>query len=87
MPLNIPGLLVPFQLIFNPRIVLPAIVVKGTVLIHFVPPPTSFPQQDIRHLDFAALRKAGYRGAVFDKDNCIVCDFPSRLRRNSLCTL
>ncbi|KAF8070389.1 mitochondrial PGP phosphatase-domain-containing protein [Lyophyllum atratum] len=54
MPLNIPGLLVPFQLLFNPRIVLPSIIVK-----------------DIRHLDFAALHKAGYRGAVFDKDNCL----------------
>ncbi|VDC05089.1 unnamed protein product [Peniophora sp. CBMAI 1063] len=26
---------------------------------------------DIRRLDFAALRSAGYRGAVFDKDNCL----------------
>ena len=86
MPLNIPGLLVPFQLIFNPRIVLPAIVVKGTVFIHRVPVTTSSPQQDIRYLDFAALRKAGYRGAVFDKDNCIVCYFPCCLRRNSFCT-
>ena len=85
MPLNIPGLLVPFQLIFNPRIVLPAIVVKGTAFILLLPAPTSSLQQDIRHLDFPALRKAGYRGAVFDKDNCIVCDFPSRLRRNSFC--
>jgi phosphatidylglycerophosphatase GEP4 len=29
-------------------------------------------QEDIRQLDFAALRQAGYRGAVFDKDNCLV---------------
>ncbi|KAH0589169.1 hypothetical protein H2248_004935 [Termitomyces sp. 'cryptogamus'] len=28
-------------------------------------------QQDIRYIDFAALKAAGYRGAVFDKDNCI----------------
>jgi len=54
MPLNIPGLLVPFQLLFRPRLVLP----------HFSVP-------DIRHLDFSALRQAGYKGAVFDKDNCI----------------
>ncbi|KAF9460729.1 mitochondrial PGP phosphatase-domain-containing protein [Collybia nuda] len=54
MPLNIPGLLVPFQLLFQPRLVLPSLVVK-----------------DIRHLDFVALHKAGYRGAVFDKDNCL----------------
>ncbi|THH13783.1 hypothetical protein EW146_g6473 [Bondarzewia mesenterica] len=26
---------------------------------------------DIRQLDFAALKRAGYRGAVFDKDNCL----------------
>ncbi|KAJ7125202.1 mitochondrial PGP phosphatase-domain-containing protein [Mycena epipterygia] len=54
MPLNIPGLLVPFQLLFNPRIILPNLAVK-----------------DIRHLDFGALKTAGYRGAVFDKDNCL----------------
>ncbi|KAG6920038.1 hypothetical protein DXG01_010106 [Tephrocybe rancida] len=54
MPINIPGLLVPFQLLFCPRLVLPSIVVK-----------------DIRHIDFAALKAAGYRGAIFDKDNCI----------------
>lgn len=29
-------------------------------------------QTDIRQLDFPALRKAGYRGAVLDKDNCLV---------------
>ncbi|KAG9316266.1 hypothetical protein JVU11DRAFT_2294 [Chiua virens] len=27
--------------------------------------------KDIRQLDFLALRRAGYRGAVFDKDNCL----------------
>jgi hypothetical protein len=32
MPINIPGLLVPFQLLFNPRLVLPSIVVKGMPL-------------------------------------------------------
>jgi len=30
-----------------------------------------FTQLDIRHLNFTALKKAGYRGAVFDKDNCL----------------
>ncbi|KAJ6491754.1 mitochondrial PGP phosphatase-domain-containing protein [Mycena vitilis] len=54
MPLNVPGLLVPLQLLFNPRIILPNLVVK-----------------DIRHLDFRALKEAGYCGAVFDKDNCL----------------
>ncbi|KAJ6593378.1 mitochondrial PGP phosphatase-domain-containing protein [Mycena capillaripes] len=54
MPLNIPGLLVPFQLLFNPRIILPNLIVK-----------------DIRHLDFRALKEAGYCGAIFDKDNCL----------------
>ncbi|TRM69042.1 mitochondrial PGP phosphatase-domain-containing protein [Schizophyllum amplum] len=54
MPLNIPGLLVPFHLLVNPRLVLPSIAIK-----------------DIRQLDFHALRRAGYRGAVFDKDNCL----------------
>ncbi|EPQ55215.1 HAD phosphatase [Gloeophyllum trabeum ATCC 11539] len=54
MPLNVPGILVPFQLVFKPRLVLPHIAVK-----------------DIRRLDFQALRDAGYRAAVFDKDNCL----------------
>ncbi|KAJ3884036.1 HAD phosphatase, partial [Lentinula edodes] len=27
--------------------------------------------RDVRHLDFDALKRAGYRGAVFDKDNCL----------------
>jgi len=27
---------------------------------------------DIRQLDFVALKAAGYRGAVVDKDNCLV---------------
>ena len=55
MPLNIPGLLVPFQLVLYPRLVLPSIAVK-----------------DIWHIDFHKLRRAGYRGIVFDKDNCLV---------------
>ncbi|KII95610.1 hypothetical protein PLICRDRAFT_98881 [Plicaturopsis crispa FD-325 SS-3] len=54
MPLNVPGILVPFHLLINPRLVLPALTVK-----------------DIRQIDFSALRRAGYRGAVFDKDNCL----------------
>ncbi|CAK5264178.1 unnamed protein product [Mycena citricolor] len=54
MPFNLPGALVPFQILFNPRVILPNLAIK-----------------DIRHLDFAALKEAGYRGIVFDKDNCI----------------
>ncbi|TFK50933.1 HAD phosphatase [Heliocybe sulcata] len=61
MPLNIPGLLVPFQLLLRPRLVLPAI------------------SKDIRRLDFQALRDAGYRGAVFDKDNCLTIPHEDRL--------
>ena len=29
MPLNIPGMLAPFQLVWNPRIVLPHVMVTG----------------------------------------------------------
>ncbi|KAH7928714.1 HAD-superfamily phosphatase [Leucogyrophana mollusca] len=61
MPLNLPGILVPFQLLWNPRLVLPHVVVK-----------------DIRQIDFLALRKAGYRGAVFDKDNCLTIPHDDR---------
>lgn len=35
-----------------------------------------FLQKDIRQLDFPELRRAGYRGAVFDKDNCLVSALP-----------
>ncbi|KAI6104889.1 HAD phosphatase [Pisolithus croceorrhizus] len=61
MPLNIPGILAPFQLLWNPRIILPNVI------------------QDIRQLDFLALRKAGYRGAVFDKDNCLTIPYKDTL--------
>ncbi|KAF8918174.1 mitochondrial PGP phosphatase-domain-containing protein [Mucidula mucida] len=61
MPLNVPGLLVPLQLLWNPRLIVPAICV------------------DIRQLDFLALKKAGYRGAVFDKDNCLTIPYKDEL--------
>ncbi|OSC98780.1 hypothetical protein PYCCODRAFT_1417096 [Trametes coccinea BRFM310] len=35
--------------------------------------------KDIRQLDFPALYKAGYRGAVFDKDNCLTIPHEDRL--------
>ncbi|KAI6119038.1 HAD phosphatase [Pisolithus croceorrhizus] len=62
MPLNIPGILAPFQLLWNPRIILPHVIVT-----------------DIRQLDFPALLKAGYRGAVFDKDNCLTIPYKDTL--------
>ena len=34
MPLNIPGILVPFQLLIFPRFVVPGIVVKGHIFFH-----------------------------------------------------
>ncbi|KAF5355566.1 hypothetical protein D9758_006342 [Tetrapyrgos nigripes] len=61
MPLNVPGILVPFQLIVNPRIIVPGLI------------------QDIRQIDFRALKKAGYRGAVFDKDNCLTVPYKDTL--------
>lgn len=33
MPLNIPGILVPFQLLLNPRLVLPTLAVKGEIYL------------------------------------------------------
>ncbi|KAH8827886.1 HAD phosphatase [Flagelloscypha sp. PMI_526] len=54
MPLNIPGLLVPFHLLIYPRLVVPHINVR-----------------DIRQIDFRALKESGYKGAIFDKDNCL----------------
>ncbi|TFK84858.1 hypothetical protein K466DRAFT_552957 [Polyporus arcularius HHB13444] len=35
--------------------------------------------RDIRQLDFQALYRAGYRGAVFDKDNCLTVPHEDRL--------
>ncbi|KAG2358103.1 mitochondrial PGP phosphatase-domain-containing protein [Suillus spraguei] len=58
MPLNIPGVLAPFHLLKNPRLIIPHVTVK-----------------DIRQIDFLALRNAGYRGAVFDKDNCLTIPY------------
>ncbi|KAH9975525.1 mitochondrial PGP phosphatase-domain-containing protein, partial [Lactifluus volemus] len=34
---------------------------------------------DIRHLNFTALRDAGYRGAIFDKDNCLTLPHNDKL--------
>ncbi|OAX40213.1 HAD phosphatase [Rhizopogon vinicolor AM-OR11-026] len=61
MPLNIPGILAPFQLLRNPRLVIPHLTT------------------DIRQIDFLALRNAGYRGAVFDKDNCLTIPYKDPL--------
>lgn len=33
MPLNVPGLLAPFQLLFRPYLVIPSLVVKGALLL------------------------------------------------------
>ncbi|KAI5124410.1 hypothetical protein M0805_008294 [Coniferiporia weirii] len=35
--------------------------------------------EDLRALDFSALHKAGYRGAVFDKDNCLTIPYEDKL--------
>ena len=73
MPLNVPGILVPFQLLLHPRLVIPNFVVKGIYFYKFIRSfLTVSTQEDIRQIDFAALKQAGYRGAVFDKDNCLV---------------
>ncbi|EIM80562.1 uncharacterized protein STEHIDRAFT_125618 [Stereum hirsutum FP-91666 SS1] len=62
MPFNLPGTLVAFHILVNPRVILPSIAVA-----------------DIRQLDFAALKRAGYRGAVLDKDNCLTIPHDDRL--------
>ncbi|KAG2365464.1 mitochondrial PGP phosphatase-domain-containing protein, partial [Suillus spraguei] len=49
-----PGILVPFHLLKNPRLVIPHVTT------------------DIRQIDLLALRNAGYREAVFDRDNCLI---------------
>ena len=35
MPLNVPGILVPFQLLLHPRLVIPSFVVKGIYFYKF----------------------------------------------------
>ncbi|KAK0459093.1 mitochondrial PGP phosphatase-domain-containing protein [Desarmillaria tabescens] len=50
MPLNVPGLLVPLQLLWYPRVIVPSLIVKARL---------------------SGTEKAGYRGAIFDKDNCL----------------
>ena len=75
MPFNFPGVLAPFQVIFRPRLIIPSLIISGTLfdsLRVFLPWPGD--ETDIRTLNFAALYEAGYRGAVFDKDNCLVRD-------------
>lgn len=82
MPFNLPATLVPLYALFNPRLLLPSVtVVRAITLILLQTQRQRFSvQRDIRYLDFAALRDAGYRGAIFDKDNCLVStSSPSRL--------
>ncbi|OCH91083.1 hypothetical protein OBBRIDRAFT_729485 [Obba rivulosa] len=58
---------------------LPGILVPLHLLINprlIVP---SIVIKDIRQLDFPELRRAGYRGAVFDKDNCLTVPHDDRL--------
>ena len=82
MPFNLPATLVPLYALFNPRLLLPSVtVVRAITLILLQTQRQRFSlQRDIRYLDFAALRDAGYHGAIFDKDNCLVStSSPSRL--------
>ena len=83
MPVNIPGILVPFHLLINPRLVIPALSVRGMCSVpdYVVSGGADHGRVllacrsrriDIRQLDFVALKAAGYRGAVVDKDNCLV---------------
>jgi hypothetical protein len=73
MPLNISGMLALLHALVFPRIVLPRLVVNGASRELYLPLHFQVTnKQDIRQLDFAALRRAGYHGAVFDKDNCLV---------------
>lgn len=84
MPLNIPGTLVPFHLLINPRLVIPALSVRGVRFVKWLRENLAMltldwtllvccsRSTDIRQLDFVALKAAGYRGAVVDKDNCLV---------------
>ncbi|KAH9888467.1 mitochondrial PGP phosphatase-domain-containing protein [Cubamyces lactineus] len=58
---------------------LPGVLVPIHLLVH---PRLVLPGivvRDIRQLDFPALYKAGYRGAVFDKDNCLTIPHEDRL--------
>ncbi|KAF6763004.1 mitochondrial PGP phosphatase-domain-containing protein [Ephemerocybe angulata] len=60
MPLNIPGILAPFQLVVYPRLVIPHLKTSAT-------------------LTSKLSRKLGYRGAVFDKDNCLTIPHKDQL--------
>ncbi|KDQ20145.1 hypothetical protein BOTBODRAFT_170157 [Botryobasidium botryosum FD-172 SS1] len=53
-----------------------------TLLRVFIQPSLIVPRvtvPSIRHLDFHALKAAGYRGAVFDRDNCLTVPHEDRL--------
>jgi hypothetical protein len=69
-----PATLVPFYAILNPRLrVLPFCRACMHFLILQQTHTRIFSvQRDICYYDFAVLRDAGYRGVIFDKDNCLV---------------
>ncbi|KAI8978192.1 mitochondrial PGP phosphatase-domain-containing protein [Trametes punicea] len=58
---------------------LPGVLVPLHLLINPRLVVPSIVVKDIRQLDFPALYKAGYRGAVFDKDNCLTIPHEDRL--------
>ncbi|KAI0705316.1 mitochondrial PGP phosphatase-domain-containing protein [Cerioporus squamosus] len=58
---------------------IPGILVPLHLLINPRIVVPSIVVKDIRQLDFQALYRAGYRGAVFDKDNCLTVPHEDRL--------
>lgn len=72
---NVSGTLNTFRALVQPRLLVPSLTVKCELypdigMLHR--PLTKTPLKAIRGINFEALRKAGYVGAVFDKDNCLV---------------
>lgn len=64
--------MVPSPFLKYPYFVLQATTIDPNTFTFLARHLLCLPSQDIRLIDFSALKRMGYQGVIFDKDNCIV---------------
>ena len=74
---NVSGTLNIFRVLFQPSLIIPQVTVKSESVLgrNSNSGPLTSELPGIKELNFRALKEAGYTGAVFDKDNCLVRPF------------
>ena len=74
MPFNLSGTLAVFHALVRPGLIFPNLIVQGAPLYFAFSFFLFFDGlcKDIRSLNFAAFKQAGFQGVILDKDNCLV---------------